>query len=85
MTEDWSYEKAKIARDERRDKREKALVAWGLFLGLIALAGIVFAIYHGSNRSSERNQEFRLECLERGGTVRYGECWGSVIVSKEEA
>lgn len=83
MTEDWSYEKAKIEAQQKVDKRQKALVAWGLFLGLLALAGIIFAIYHGANRSSERNQEFRLECLEHGGTVRYGECWGSVITTEE--
>lgn len=83
MTEDWSYEKAKIARDERRDKREKGLYAWIAFLVALVIAAIIVAIFLGGNRAADRSQEFRMACLESGGTVRMGECWGSVIAKED--
>lgn len=75
---DLDVKMAKIKAEERADRRDKRMVVSLAFLGLLAVLGIITAIYFGASKSSARSHEFKIECLERGGVVSYGECYSTV-------
>lgn len=75
---DLDVKMAKIKAEERADKRDKRMVVSLAFLGLLAFVAIVGSITYGATRSSERSHDFKIECLERGGVVSYGECYSTV-------
>lgn len=63
------YEFEQMKQRDREDKREKSLAALGIVMATLVLAGIILAIVFGGKASAERYQEFRMACLERGGTI----------------
>lgn len=69
---------AKIKAEERADKREKRQTVTLVFLGLLAFITIVGSITYGATKSNARSHDFKIECLERGGVVSYGECYSTV-------
>lgn len=75
---DLDVKMAKIKAEERADKRDKRMVTSLAFLGLLAVLGIITAIYFGGTQSALRGHQFRLECLDSGGTVYQGQCWTTV-------
>lgn len=75
---DLDVKMAKIKAEERADRRDKRMVTSLAFLGLLAVLGIITAIYFGASNSAIRNDKFRMECLKAGGTVNYGQCFSTV-------
>lgn len=73
---EYNFERLKA--DERKDKREKALIALGIVAALILLCGIITAVTLNSRISAERFQEFRMACLEKGGSIVNGSGGNSV-------
>lgn len=75
MTEDWSYEKAKIEERDRQDRRHAGLIALAIVAGAVVLLTLVGAFTYGSITAAKRDAAFKEQCMEKGGVVAYYQCY----------
>lgn len=75
MTDDWDYEKEKIAQKERSDARYAATARLGIIAATLVLLAIVGSIAYGGITAAKRDAAFKEQCMERGGVVAYHQCY----------
>ena len=75
MTEDWSYEKAKIEERDRQDRRHAGLIALAIVAGAVVLLTLVGALTYGGITAAKRDAAFKEQCMEKGGVVAYYQCY----------